>query len=287
MKIALLHNGHHWKSYSIVRSLVEELSSRFECSIIHKGEDAKNFDLVFIIGQPRTLPIKNDNKFVVCFGLSDPGRFYQKLYDQTDVYATIDYNMIGQDPKNIYFPPFCDPEYFYPVKVQKRYDCVFIGSGWHPTSQNRVEVVTAIREQGYSVLTAGYRWPEHKDSIPFVSGRKLIKCYCLAKVSIDLTSDIAPISSRIFQAMACGTPTITPLREDKVGLFEPNELIYSFRDKGSKIIDPVAFLLTVESALKQDLTNVSLKGRKACLSKHMVKHRVDCLIKHLKSKELI
>jgi len=111
---------------------------------------------------PATIKKMGDYTRTLCFFHDDTWRvefsqFWANHFDfftTPDVYGERKYASNGM-LNAIYFPFGCNEKLYRKIKIQKKYDVSFVGA-WHPY---REWLVKRLRKAGFSVQTAGHRWP--------------------------------------------------------------------------------------------------------------------------------
>ena len=272
MKIAYVCSSYHWKSYSVVRTLLEALQKRVE---VVRCENASNVpddaDQVWIASS--VLPIERTGKFTVVIGFSDPTMFRLERLKAADLYITQNKEIASTHSDTHYMPMFADKGYFVPMNVEKEWDCVFTGVGRHPKVKTRIQIVDTLRSKGLRVRVYGTEWPQHEDNQPFVSGRELIEVFNKAHLALDLTRNDVAMGSRIFQAAMCGVPTLTCEREDLAELFAPEREIFFYKN-AADCVNRACLLLANKGALEEAVRAAYSRAVRC----HDVTHRVDALL---------
>jgi spore maturation protein CgeB len=133
-------------------------------------------------------------------------------------------------------------------------------------------MVSQLRTAGLKILTVGRGWEAHPDDGGFAVGDALVRAYNVAKFSLDITTKSTSLSSRLFQAASCGTPSITIDREDVRGLFLPGEeiLLYSDPDASTELIRSY-----VELANYRELGDMA---KRRAIADHTADSRVDAIL---------
>jgi len=283
MRILYLHHNYHFSSYSMMRSFSEELARRYEVTVLHAEKagafNALDYDIVISAGFKTVIP--NRARYKVVIGLADPPRFQKWRLETADLYATGSREIVHEFPdKAIYLPPCTDANYFQPMNLPRKFDCAMVGLGVHPRIKYRIQLVNALRKAGLRVLTAGSDWPKHRDNWGFCTGPGLVKAFCVARFSLDITLKRNSLCSRIFQAASCGTPTITLDREDTKLLFEPQKEILFYRGEETGL----ALNDVVNHVRNADWSSIGKRAKARTLRDHDIVSRVDTLMAALEQR---
>jgi len=111
-----------------------------------------------------------------------------------------------------------------------------------------------------------------------LKGDELILGYNRAHLNIDISTKISSLSnSRILQAAACGTPTLTLKREDVLEYFIDGKEILTYEGDYTAILDTVKDVMNY----KEWLAEIGENARKRCVADHGMRKQVDDLIKYL------
>lgn len=282
MKVAYVCNPYHWNSYSILRTLYEELLRREEIETVlcKRPEEApEDVDQIWIFSS--TIPVVNPNsKFMVVIGSAEPDRFLPERFYAADLYATWSAVVHKEYPSTLFLPLHADKRYFKPLDIPKEYDCVFLGTGSHPRIKTRRATVEALRERGVRVLAVGEGWTtKHPDNRAFVSGDELIRSYNLAHLALDLTDTTSSMSSRLFQAAMCAVPVLTMERDDTTEMFVPDREVFYYKN-AADCVNRACLLLANKGALEE-------AGRAAysrAVRCHDVTERLDVLLQAIKER---
>ncbi len=260
----IITDNYNWDSYSIVRSLYEELNTNSKF----------NTDLDFVLG----INSKSEGKSNIRIGFSDPSRFSEKLYNECGLYITNDLNT-SKKYGCYYMPCFSDSKYFKYLNLKKETDILFIGVKNHPFVQHREDWIDKLSKDGLNVKCFGDGWVNG-----FIEGQELVEEINKAHICLDITDNIASLGSRIFQSSMCGTPVITLDREDTRELFDGGKegeiLFYESYDDLRKMLK---LSLNAPDYLKR----IGDRARKRCLKDHNVSIRVEHLYKHLNDKSIL
>jgi hypothetical protein len=267
----------------MMRSLSEELARRHDVTVLHAEKadafNALDYDIVISAGFKTVIPSRARYKVVI--GLADPSRFQRWRIDAADLYATGSREIVHEFPDEaIYLPPCTDANYFQPMDLPRKFDCAMVGLGVHPRIKYRIQLVNSLRKAGLRVLTAGSDWPKHRDNWGFRTGPGLVKAFCVARFSLDITLKSSSLCSRIFQAASCGTPTITIDREDTRLLFEPDKEILFYQEAEVQS----ATEAIVDHVKKADWPVIGKRARARTLRDHDIVSRVDTLMAALEQR---
>jgi len=108
-------------------------------------------------------------------------RFWARHFDffsTPDIYGVEKYAAIGLS-NAIYFPFGCNLDLFKKIDIAKQYDVSFVGA-WHPY---REWLVKRLRSAGFSVKTAGYRWPEG-----IVDHEQMVRIFNESRINLNMSN---------------------------------------------------------------------------------------------------
>ncbi len=268
-KIAYVSSNYNWSSYSIVRSFYEVTKEFIKTDKFHKVFDCaerEGYDYIFAVGADSKIINKNGRSKIIGFGFSDPNLFNKNKAESCDMYFTNDYNTAIKNGYE-YLPCFADIKYFKKTKIKKNNQILFVGVGDHPFIKDRREIVNKLREYGIKIKIFGNGWGLHEDNNAFITGDKLIEEINQSSIMVDLSNEVTSIGSRIFQAAACGVPTITNERDDILSLFIKNEEILTYNN-----VNELIYKLKTHNNIS--LSIIGNKARKRILSQHLAEHRI-------------
>jgi len=269
-KIYLLHSNYNWDSYSQVRSIVEILREREDVELLNEWRDEG--EIWVYDSRLEITEALRDGVRVVVFGLSDPNMFFEGRLKHCDLYCTNDLRTHKEHPGSYYFPVGVDLKYFKPMDVEKDMEVLFIGTRIHsyiPCRKNYIEKL--IKDD--LVDFRGYGKGFHH----FVSGERLVEAYNRALLNIDICTKYSSLASRIFQAAACGTPTLTLKRDDVCELFEDGKEILTYEGG----YDELRFAIFRALRDKDKLMKIGQAARERAVKDHGMRKRVDDLITYL------
>jgi hypothetical protein len=160
---------------------------------------------------------RNKNKFIHFFTDDDqyffPFSRYFALYYHLSVYT---YSKIYQDKLyekhklNAKLVPYgANKDIFYPVKSDKIYDVIFIGSSHIP---QRVKVIKFLKENGINIKVFGKGWESIKEFSDiyggFVKDDDMAKIYSKAKIVINFLGTLENkciLKGKVFETAMCKT----------------------------------------------------------------------------------
>ncbi len=270
-EVAFVSDNYNWESYSIVRSLFEELG-RVECLQVTDAITGSS-DLILLIGA-NSYPVSLHIPPTVRIGLSDPNLFSEKMMNECDLYITNSLD-ISKKYGCPWLPVFSDKRYFKPMPVKKETDILFIGGKDHPYVVDREKWVNDLIRLGFKVKCFGHGWENG-----FIKGERLVEEINKAHLYLDLTNDVTVLSSRIFQASMCGVPVMTKIRPDIEQLL-PNEYI------GYNDYHHLKHMLEGCMSKKTVLPELGEIARQKCIAEHDVGIRVHQLMEILNDKGLL
>ena len=276
-RIHLIHDTYNWDSYSIVRSMVEVLKERDDIVLLSGGVTMSTVEPgcdVWLFSSaisflPRVYEIFKKNRInVVIFGLSDPNMFDATRLSVCDVYCTNDLPTARKHGKAYHFPYGVDLKYFKKVDIKKDIDVLFVGTLRHPYIPIRVNYIQDLAHENIQLDTYGNGF---KDTL---KGEKLIEAYNGAHLNLDICTEVSSLASRIFQAAACGTPTLTLKREDVLQCFEDGKEILTYTGGYDNMVH------AIKKALEDTdrLAEIGENARKRCIRDHGIRQRINDFI---------
>ena len=270
-RIHLIHDTYNWDSYSIVRSMVEVLKEREDIELLSEWEP--ECELWLYSSYMTILPqmykqLKQKHVKIVIFGLSDPNMFDTSRLAVCDVYCTNDLSTARKHGKAYHFCYGVDLKYFKKVDTMKDIGVLFIGTLRHPYIPIRVNYIQDLNIEGFRVSTYGTGFPDT------LKGEKLIEAYCKAHLNLDICTTVSSLASRIFQAAACGTPTLTMKREDVLQCFEDDKEILTYTGGYDNMV--IAIKKALEN--KDRLAEIGENARKRCIRDHGIRQRINDFI---------
>ena len=205
---------------------------------------------------------------VVIFGLSDPNMFESLRLGVCDAYATNDLSTARKHGKAYHFCYGVDLKYFKKAEIAKAIDVLFIGTLRHPYIPIRVNYTLDLANEDFQFVPYGNGF---KDTL---KGEKLVEAYCKAHLNLDICTTVSSLASRIFQAAACGTPTLTMKREDVLQCFEDGKEILTYTGGYDNMV--TAIKKALEN--KDRLAEIGENARKRCLRDHGIRQRINDFI---------
>lgn len=294
MKILYYSDDYNWDVCSTKISLKNELESRgidviyrsvHECgnntidfrNIISQVYNDDPVDFVFIVNSGHTflncdMPMIRDRGVpIVAFGLSDPFSFKEKRFDTCDYYITSSmtiYDKYIHEFPVLWWPPSCDTNFHKQINYRKDIDVLFYGIGTNQALEPRdyrrkfvCELSEEIPELNFQVFGNGWG-----DDIKPLRGQDLITTINRAKIGIDITQVGAPITRRLFEMQACGTPVITRDSDEIRCLFGGHIGTYTnvndLAEKLKRLVNDDMLRVALAYACKQytiDLHNIKIR----------------------------
>ena len=190
--------------------------------------------------------------------------------------------------KNIYFLPFaCDPDYAYPVEVNKeekefyRSDVVFVGS-YYP---NRLEILEKITDFNLGVWGPG--WDKISNNSPLkkcirkaegVDYKEWRKIYSSSKIALtihyqDGKALCYQASPRVYEVLACKSFLLSDNQRDVIRLFKPGKHLDIF-DNVDELRSKIDYYLNNE----EERRAISRRGYEEVMDKHTYFHRVSQML---------
>jgi len=276
MKIAYVCQNYNWESFSIVRSIYETLPL-YGCEVrIHHDMESIDWNPDQIWVASSLIPLKRYDIFTVVFGLSDPNMYHRNRVEFGDLYCTADLR-ISKKYGHYHFAHCGDKRYFKALSLEKKADCIFIGTGLHNWIPERYEMVDRLRAGGLRVVVYGPNWPKHPDNLGYIKGDRLVRAYNIGSLMVDLTNRRTSLSNRIIQASMCGTPVLTANREDVKDLFSFDKEVFLYNG-----IDDLVTKAQEALVNRTRLHQVGLAARDRSLEEHDISNRVGALLEHIK-----
>ncbi len=285
MQIVLLHEPYNWGSYSIVRAMYEILKEREDVELLQVGEIERMSPggHVWCYSSQIGLQIASYKEIiarglkVVNFGLSDPNMFNEGRLVCCDVFCTNDLNtyrelLVGSKHQvHVYhFPVGVDLTKFVKTDVEKDTDMLFIGSLNHGYIPKRKKYIMNLKDMdGFKGYGRGFE--------RFLDGPGLVNAYNHAHLNLEICTKVSSLGSRIFQAAACGVPTLMLKRDDVLECFDDEYEVLTYEGGYDEL------KLAIHTALsdKDHLALIGRTAQKRCIKDHGMRKRVDDLIKYL------
>jgi len=281
MQIALFHEGYNWDSYSLVRSMHDVLTEREDVEYL-TAQNADNLEpggYMWLYSSQLGLTKENYHEMkerglkVVNFGLSDPNMFQEGRLKVCDVYCTNDLGTYKKykDKYNVYHFVYAVDHRFVKKDVKKDLDVLFIGTLSHAYIPLRKPHALKLMKEIFTFEGYGEGFDR------FLNGEELVNTFNRAHLNIDLCTKHSALASRIFQAAACGVPTLTLKRDDILECFKDGKEILTYEGGYEDMV------YVIEDALKRKewLAEIGENARQRCLKDHGMRKRVDDLIKYL------
>jgi len=185
---------------------------------------------------------------------------------------------------NLYFLPFgCDPDYAYPVEVNKEEknlygsDVVFVGS-YYP---NRLEILEKISDFNLGVWGPG--WDKISLNSPLkkcirevrgIDYKEWRRIYSSSKIALtihyqDGKTLCYQASPRVYEVLACKSFLLSDNQRDVVRLFEPGMYLDVFSDV-DELRNKINYYLNNEEERK----TIAERGYEEVINKHTYLHRV-------------
>jgi len=144
---------------------------------------------------------------------------------------------------------------------------LFVGTLRHPYIPIRVNYIQALAHE-IQLTSYGNGFGDT------LKGEKLIEAYCKAHLNLDICTTVSSLASRIFQAAACGTPTLTMKREDVLQCFEDDKEILTYTGGYDNMV--IAIKKALEN--KDRLAEIGENARKRCIRDHGIRQRINDFI---------
>jgi spore maturation protein CgeB len=187
-----------------------------------------------------------------------------------------------------WLPMACDPTYHRPVQVTQNEDCligsqvVFVGS--HQIC--REKLFENLREFDFAIWGPGWgrlakesclRGKVRGDKVP---PEQWVKIYSACNIILTPHFQdehnrfpVHQISTRVFEAMACGGFVLSDRQKDVLALFKDGEHLATFGD-GKDLVDKIKYFLQCPEERKR----IAAAGRREVLNKHTYTHRIQDLL---------
>lgn len=188
-------------------------------------------------------------------------------------------------PNVIHFPFGANERLYLPLSLPRVYDVSFVG-GWNPV---REWLVRRLRKFGFSVLTAGYGWPEG-----IVAHDVMVRMFNASKINLNLTNsrcwdvrmllsapinglrqlrtpkDAEQIKARHFEINSCGAFQLTYYVEGLERAYRIGEEIGVYADPDD-MIEKVRYYL-VNDELRED---IAAAGYRRTMNDHTFHQRFN------------
>lgn len=299
MKILYLTDNYTYSNYGIKRSLFEAIQDigweiiwidiKHLNNLLSLIEEHNPQQVWCAHSNLRLKPeIKAQIKIpIIGFGFSDPYYFSQDRFNSYTAYVTNHYETYQKFQKKIimhYMPTSCDLKFHKKLDIEKDLGITFIGLANHPRfkkSNERIELVNEIRDQGIKISTFGHGWPKHKDSYDYITGEEFRQVINRSILGLDLQETFSPLSHRMFEYPACGVPVITRERPELFKHFEKDDEIFTYVDNKDLV-----FKLKVLTSDIEKIYEVGENAYQKCRSDHTIHKRIIPLLQFIKENEI-
>ena len=218
---------------------------------------------------------------IVGFGFSDPNRFSPVRLNGYSVYITnhyATYKKYGVKLPIHYNPSGCDFGFHKKLDVEKDIDISFIGLATHPHLQNkrsRIDIIQRLqRETDFKIRVWGQGWKNGR-----IEGEEFLDVINRSKIGLDIQDAVSPLSHRMFEYSACGTPIIVRNRPEVERVFKPGKEILVY-ERYEDLRDTVSSYLNHPEGLEY-LEKMGSNAQEKCVKKHDIRHRVRGILKFL------
>jgi len=284
IQIALFHEGYNWDSYSLVRSMHDVLKEREDVEYL-TAQNADNLQpggYMWLYSSQLGLTAENYQEMkergltVVNFGLSDPNMFQEGRLRVCDVYCTNDLNTYRKwnGMYNVYHFKYGVDHRFEKTDTKKDLDVLFIGTLSHAYIPLRKPRALKLMKESFTFEGYGKGFDQ------FLNGKDLVNAFNRSHLNIDLCTKHSALASRIFQAAACGVPTLTLKRDDILECFKDGKEILTYEGGYDEMLGVIKDVLKHKGWLAE----IGENARQRCLKDHGMRKRVDDLIKYLGEK---
>jgi spore maturation protein CgeB len=294
MRILYFSDGYAWHVMGTKRSIAEEVRRRgHEVIYLDKGliGDIKSLifdhkpDQIWMVHTGLSFSEKIRKKIdvpIVGFGFSDP--VYRIVdHKRFDVYITNHfetYKEVSKKMKCIYNPTACDLSFHQKINLRKTIDLLMIGTGTHSRFKNkkmRIQYVNKLRKDcSWNTSAYGKNWPKHLRNHGHIEGQPFLVAINSARLGLDIQDEISPLSHRMFEFGACGTPVITKHRPEVLMHLEKDKEVLTYNNYDD-LLEQVKYYLSNPSKLEQIGTNVLER----CVRDHNISNRVDHILAEL------
>lgn len=300
MKILYFSDKYAFDVMGIKRSIFEELGRRGIDAIFQEKSGIGRILELIKIHNPNQiwlahsgLMIAKETKSnidipIIGFGFSDPYYFLEGRLKSYDVYITNHrktYLYLRTKFKiPIYHnPSACDLLFHKNLELKKDIDISCIGLGEHPRfkdKRERIKIVNRLRgETEFNIHVYGRKWPRQNKNFSHIGGGEFLRVINRSKIGLDIQDANSPLSHRIFEYSACGTPTITREKDEVHRVFKRDREILTYSD-----YDDLKGKLTFYLRNPEKLSQMGLNAQKRCVREHDIRHRVKRILKFLNAK---
>jgi spore maturation protein CgeB len=262
-----------------------EMNSKLLALVQASRPDLAMFSLYTDQLDPATVKQLSSYTRTLCFFHDDTWRvefsqFWARQFDfftTPDVYGERKYAVKGLS-NAIHFPFGCNEKLYRNTGAPKKYDISFVGA-WHPY---REWLINRLRSAGFTVQTAGYRWPGG-----IVSHEQMVALFNESRINLNMSNSaswdarylvssprallnrirspktVEQLKARHFEINGCGAFQLSYYVE---GL----ETYYEIGKEIAIYVDPDDLLAKVKLYLADDelRESIALAGYKRTLSEH-------------------
>lgn len=160
----------------------------------------------------------------------------------------------------------CNPNKFFPLNLEKKYDVTFIGAAYG----QRVDYVKEAIKNNINIKVFGKGWDKFQESNPswggYVSSEDMNKIINQSKINLNFmwsSQGGYQVKGRNFELSGCKVFQLCNYGDELLQYFEPDVNIGIFKDK-KDFIEKINYYLTNE----QERENIAKKSYELTLKKH-------------------
>lgn len=180
---------------------------------------------IFTVLQDDDNDFDSFSRYILLF--IDYGLIFQKKYIE---------NYKKEGINRVFYSAGINPEFFKPLKVEKKYDVVFVGYSKGDKS-GRYELIKFLKDRGVKIKLFGWGWSNYPEFRDIYGGAldsdKLIEVMNQSKILLNFTKSGAGrphLTAKLFEGGACGTFVLSEYYDEYKSLFKEGKEIIMFRD---------------------------------------------------------
>lgn len=298
MKILFYSDFYAWNVMGTKHSIFEEMLNRGHVIMFKEIKEIKEIlpmskiykpDQIWLVHSGSFLPQgvkKKINIPIVGFGFSDPYYFTKKRFENYDAYITYHFGTWQKYHKEpmpiLYCQTACDFKFHKNLHLMKPIDLSTMGVGVHPRFKNpqlRIQIVKRLRkETDFNIWIYGRKWDQHPNNKGHIDGQEFLKAINRTKLGLDIQENWCPLAHKIFEYSACGTPVITPDRDEIRRVFIPGKEILTYASYDD-LKSQINYYL---NQAPEKLEEIGKAAQKRCREEHNIDKRVDRILEFLK-----
>ena len=156
------------------------------------------------------------------------------------------YKELGHD--HVLLAPYaCNPEWYYPLSLEKAYDVTFVGQAY----RGRPELLIWLKEQGVNLRVWGSGWEEYPNLRDVAGGFlphwKMLEVFAKSKIVLGLSwcsidGTTPQLKGRTFEYPACCAFQLAYFDKNLEEFYQPEKEMVTFRDR-EDLLEKIRYFL--------------------------------------------